>query len=170
MRMWECVWVCGMYVAGGLSYIRGAGLRLNRQWNTFHYRFIEGKDSEDSIQCRFFSKIGSDVPDTQLFEAAMYAVLLLTTCYVNETLILRSFFKRILILRGSPTGRQPFYKPITVVVCGSSAPARISLSVFRWKPVVKGGQQWRFTKPAVIPNIIVGFYEKPIVIAPCHSF
>jgi hypothetical protein len=62
--------------------------------------------------------------------AAMYAVLLLAACYVNETLIMQSFFKRILILRGSPAGRQPFYRPITVVVCGSNAPAGISLSVF----------------------------------------
>jgi hypothetical protein len=100
----ESVWVGGMYVAGGLSYIGGAGLslsglRLNRRWNTFHYRFIEGTDSEDSFHCQFFSKTSSDVPDTQLFEcmhaainAAMYAALLLATCYVNETLILRSFF------------------------------------------------------------------------------
>jgi hypothetical protein len=31
-------------------------------------------------------------------------------------------------------------------------------------------QQYRFTKLAVIPNITVGFYEKPIVIAPWHDF
>jgi hypothetical protein len=66
MRLWESFWVGGMYVAGGLSYIGGtglslSGLRLNQQWNTFHYRFIEGTDSEDSFHC---PKTGSDVPDT----------------------------------------------------------------------------------------------------------
>jgi hypothetical protein len=105
MRLWErmsgwvgCMWPVCLIGDAGISL---SGLRLNRQWNTFHYRLIEGTDSEDSFHCRFFSKTGSNVPDTQLFECMpaainviMYAALLLVTCYVNETLILRSFFKK----------------------------------------------------------------------------